>query len=130
MPFFWKELICHRRLCGVAKLYFLTFCYLKSKINVENLFKCHIVHFFIEKCLFDKRRWIVMSWQEEGVPRAPRQAEEGVPRAPRPAVAVPPTPANYVPQSLRPSQSAGALTASDEDDNQVRNLPQKFRIKV
>ncbi len=61
-----------------------------------------------------------MSWQEEGVPRAPRPAEEGVPRAPRPAVAVPPTPANYVPQSLRPSQSAGALVASGEDESQVR----------
>jgi hypothetical protein len=62
----------------------------------------------------------LMSWQEEGVPRAPRPAEEGVPRAPRPAVAVPPTPANYVPQSLRPSQSAGALVGSGEDESQVR----------
>ena len=47
--------------------------------------------------------------------------EEGVPRAPRPAVAVPPAPANYVPQSLRPSQSAGAIAASEEGRSQVRN---------
>jgi hypothetical protein len=72
-----------------------------------------------------------MSWQEEGVPRAPRPAEEGVPRAPRPAVAVPPTPANYVPQSLRPSQSAGALVASGEDESQVRILPGlRVRIRI
>lgn len=44
--------------------------------------------------------------------------EEGVPRAPRPVVAVPPAPANYVPQSLRPSQSAGAIAASDEEESQ------------
>ncbi len=45
--------------------------------------------------------------------------EEGVPRAPRPAVAVPPAPANYVPQSLRPSQPSGAIAASDEDQSPV-----------
>ena len=44
-----------------------------------------------------------------------------MPRAPRPAVAVPPAPANYVPQSLRPSQSAGAIAASEEGRSQVRN---------
>jgi hypothetical protein len=45
--------------------------------------------------------------------------EEGVPRAPRPAVAVPPAPANYVPQSLRPAQPSGAIAASDEDQSPV-----------